>query len=373
MPLALLFIFTFIILLTVELAYIPLAKRNGWSTERNRRADGHPVTVVGGGIIFYIAMVIWSLAMGAIYHQSEIGANFIVGLTMLAACSFADDVLLLKVWIRLVVQFVAVLFLGFQCSVFMQPLILWPAFLICTVAFINAYNFMDGINGITAAYSVSVLGFFLYINTYVLHFISGSLIIMALISLFIFAFFNYRKRALAFAGDVGSITMGYIVAAVLIYYILETHSLTAVILVSVYGVDTLLTVVRRAAEGENILLPHRKHIYQLLCHVWRFSQLKVATGYAVLQLAISIGYLNCVSRIDRILYCIAVAGVLSVAYFIIMIASENKRRSLELHRNKNLRQSYPRRRRNRSKKGPQKSTTEKSTMTTRPLSKEYWN
>lgn len=373
MPLALLFIFTFIILLAIELAYIPFAKRNGWSTERNRRADGHPITVVGGGIIFYISMVIWSLAMGAIYHQSEIGANFIVGLTMLAACSFADDVLLLKVWIRLVVQFVAVLFLGFQCSVFMQPLLLWPVFLICSVAFINAYNFMDGINGITAAYSVSVLGFFLYINSYVHHFISGSLIIMALISLLIFAFFNYRKRALVFAGDVGSITMGYIVAAVLIYYILEMHSLTAIIFVSVYGVDTLLTVVRRAAEGENILIPHRKHIYQLLCHVWRFNQLKVATGYALLQLLISIGYLHCESHIERILYFIVVSGILSIAYFIIMIASENKRRSLELRRNKNARQTYPHKRRSRHRNNKVYNTNEKSKIVTNSLRKEHWN
>lgn len=332
MQLSLLFIFTFVILLAIELGYIPLARANGWSTERNRRADGHPVTVIGGGIIFYIAMVIWSLSMGILYQQTELGANFLVGITMLAACSFADDLMQLKVWIRLVVQFIAVLFLGIQCAVFNQSALMWPVFMICTVAFVNAYNFMDGINGITASYSITVLGLFLYINTYMHHFMPGSMIAMALISLCIFAFFNFRRRALVFAGDVGSITMGYIVATVLIEYILESHSMTAIIFVSVYGVDTFITVVRRASEGENIFKPHRKHIYQMLNYVWRVPQRSIAVGYALLQLAISLIYLGIGDRQIRMVYCLCVVGILTALYFILMMASESRRRNIEERR-----------------------------------------
>ena len=332
MPLALLYILTFVILLGIEIGYIPIARAHGWSTERNRRSDGHPVTVIGGGIIFYIAMVIWSLAMGILYGRPDMGGNFLVGITMVAACSFVDDIMQLKVWIRLVVQFVAVLFLGFQCSVFALPWWLWPMFLICTVAFVNAYNFMDGINGITTAYSVTVLGLFLYLNTEVLHFTSGSMIVMALIGLLIFGFFNFRRRALVFAGDVGSISMGFIVAAVLVDYIIETRQVTAVMFVIVYGVDTLLTVIRRVAEGENILLPHRKHVYQLLAHVWRANQLVVASGYALLQLGISLGYLQMHTTLSRVIYACSVTGFLVMLYFFIMMASETRRRNMEIRR-----------------------------------------
>lgn len=332
MSLTLIFILTFIILLAIEIGYIPLARKNGWSTERNKRSDGHPVTVIGGGIIFYIAMVLWSLSMGIIYNQTEIGANFLVGITMLAACSFADDLMQLKVWIRLVVQFVGVLFLGFQCSLFEQPPLIWPLFMICTVAFVNAYNFMDGINGITAAYSIAVLGLFLYIDTQIVHFMPGSLIVIALISLVIFGFFNFRRRALVFAGDVGSITMGYIVATVLIYYILETQSLTAVTLVMVYGVDTFMTVIRRASEGENIFKPHRKHIYQMLNYVWHVPQRTISFGYALLQLAISLGYLQMADSRQRITYCLVITAALTGLYFILMMASENRRRRIEERR-----------------------------------------
>lgn len=332
MSLTLLFIFTFVILLAIEMGYIPLARKNHWSTERNKRNDGHPVTVIGGGIIFYIAMVIWSLSMGILYNQTEIGANFLVGITMLAACSFADDVLQLKVWIRLVVQFVAILFLGFQCNLFEQPTALWPLFMICSVAFVNAYNFMDGINGITAAYSITVLGIFLYLDIFQVHFIPETLIAFSLISLLIFAFFNFRRRAIVFAGDVGSITMGYIVAAVLIYYILKVHTFTAIVFVIVYGVDTFMTVMRRASEGENIFKPHRKHIYQMLNYVWHIPQRTIAMSYALLQLGISVVYLQIEDPLSRIAYSLCITGTLTALYFILMMASENRRRHIEEQR-----------------------------------------
>lgn len=376
MPLTLLFIFTFIILLAIEIGYIPLARKNGWSTERNKRSDGHPVTVIGGGIIFYIAMVIWSLSMGIIYRQTEIGANFLVGITMLAACSFADDLMQLKVWIRLVVQFVAVLFLGFQCSLFDQPPVLWPIFMICTVGFVNAYNFMDGINGITAAYSIAVLGLFLYIDTQVVHFMPGSMIVLALISLVVFGFFNYRRRALVFAGDVGSITMGYIVATALIYYILETHTLTAIIFVAVYGVDTFMTVVRRASEGENIFKPHRKHIYQILNYVWRAPQRSIAFGYSALQLAISAGYLMMRTHQERVVYCLIATGCLTALYFILMTASENRRRRIEQRRKSMNRYVAPhgRKRRHRHASGKSgKSADNPAKREIIPTKAEHWN
>lgn len=324
----LLYILTFALLLCLEIAYIGIARRNHWTTEHNNRADGHPVTVVGGGIIFYIAMLIWSVSTGFMYDSNSLSSNFIVGLTMLAACSFADDLLQLKVGTRLVVQLVATLFLAFQCFSFSIPFWYIPIFLICTVGFINAYNFMDGINGITAAYSLVVLGTFLYINIDIIHFASGSMIALAIISVFIFALFNFRRRALVFAGDVGSISMGYTIAALVVTYMYATADYSGFVFVIVYGVDTTLTVLRRAAEGENIFMPHRKHVYQLLCHVRRVGQLRTASGYALLQLAISIGYLQIprTCHMGQWIYATAVIAALAVVWFIIVMSTASLQR-----------------------------------------------
>ena len=235
-------IISFILLIAAELFYIPIARRNNWTSERNNRSDKHPVAVVGAGFIFYVAILLYSFGVGWLYNAPYTMANMFIGLTMLAACSFFDDLLQLKVWIRLVVQFIAVMFLVFQFNLLFMPLWVIVCFMIFAVGIMNGYNFMDGINGITAAYSISVLSVFLYINLCIIHFTSGLMILFALMSVVVFAFFNFRKRAIAFSGDVGSICMGYIVLTILVSYIFVTKDLLAIIFLIVYIVDVVMTI-----------------------------------------------------------------------------------------------------------------------------------
>ena len=77
------------------------------------------------------------------------------------------------------------------------------AFIFCT-GVINAYNFMDGINGITGGYSLVVLGALAYINCAVTQFVMPELIYIAIAGCLVFCFFNFRKKAKCFAGDCGS-------------------------------------------------------------------------------------------------------------------------------------------------------------------------
>jgi len=81
--------------------------------------------------------------------------------------------------------------------------------LIVCVGIINAYNFMDGINGITGGYSLSVLLPLIYLNT-TDNFISQDYLYVVGMSLLVFCFFNFRKKAKCFAGDVGSISIAFI-------------------------------------------------------------------------------------------------------------------------------------------------------------------
>ena len=243
---------------------------------------------------------------------------------MLAACSFFDDLLQLKVWIRLVVQFISVMFLVFQFNLFSMPLWVVACFMIFAVGIINGYNFMDGINGITAAYSVSVLGIFLYINTYTLHFISGLMILFALMSVVVFGFFNFRNRAIAFSGDVGSICMGYIIVVILTSYILTVKDFSAIIFIIVYLTDIVMTILRRIIEKENIFRPHHKHIYQLLNRNWGINQLKLASCYSFLQIVISVLYLH-ISEDMKWYYFIVTSMLLVVAYIAIAYITHKKK------------------------------------------------
>lgn len=308
-----------ILLIAVECCYILVARRHGWFAERCLTMQQYPTPITGGGIIFYISMLLWVVAAQNIGEW----AYFTAGLTLLAGCSFADDIKPTGVWTRLGFHAAAAICLGVQCQLAEHQWVIWPAFIICVVGFINSCNFMDGINGMTIAYSIAVMGLFMYIDVD-MNFIPLSFLITALISVLIFSFFNFRNRAIAFAGDIGSVCMGFIMATVMCRYIMQTHQLAGLIMVSVYGVDTVMTIIRRAIAGENVLQPHQKHVYQLVTNIWSKNPLLIATSYAILQLLISIGYLQMTDPTARLIYFLTVLTALILAYIAIVSKAEKK-------------------------------------------------
>src|SRR5690606_24003284 len=96
------------------------------------------------------------------------------------------------------------------------------ALYILVIGIINAYNFMDGINGITGLYSLAVLGGLQYVNLKQIPFIEPDMIWLPMLSCIVFLFFNFRKQAKCFAGDVGSITIAFWILMLLLQVILET-------------------------------------------------------------------------------------------------------------------------------------------------------
>jgi len=210
-----------------------------------------------------------------------------LGLILMAAVSFADDLMHLSSILRIVVHLTAVALLFWQFSVFNLP---WPALLaalIFTIGWINAFNFMDGINGITAFYALVALGTFLYLN-FSVSFVSGDLIILLIISVLIFIFFNARKKALTFAGDVGSISLAFMLAWMMISLMLKSGVIVYILFFVVYGIDTVVTIVIRLIKKENIFKAHRTHLYQYLSNELGWPHLSVSAIYAFIQLIINI-------------------------------------------------------------------------------------
>ena len=108
--------------------------------------------------------------------------------------------------------------------------------LIVYVGITNVYNFMDGINGITAGYSLAVLVPLMLLNG-TGEFVEPALIVVTLLSVLVFCFFNFRPKGKAkcFAGDVGSIGIAFIILFVLGRVIVETRDVTYLLLLVVYG------------------------------------------------------------------------------------------------------------------------------------------
>lgn len=142
---------------------------------------------------------------------------------------------------------------------------------------------MDGINGITGLYSLVVLAGLQFVNYYITPFIEPDLIWLPAISCLVFLFFNFRKRAKCFAGDVGSISIAYWIIFLIFKLIIDSENYAYILFLTVYGVDAVLTIVHRLVLKQNIFEAHRLHFYQILANEQKWPHLWVAVLYGCLQ------------------------------------------------------------------------------------------
>lgn len=311
------YILLLIALLGAELAYFRVADHFNIIDKPNQRSSHSKITLRGGGIVFYIGALLFFVVFGFQYPW------FFGGLSLITAISFADDISPQSSKLRLFVHFAAITYMFHELGLFGQP---WYfpaiAYLLC-VGILNAYNFMDGINGITGAYSTAVLLALWYINRFVEPFVDSSLLYVVFLSLMVFNFFNFRKKAKCFAGDVGSISMAFIIVFLLGLLIVRTGDLSYIILLVVYGVDSVLTIVHRLMLKENIFDAHRKHVFQIMANELRIPQLVVASVYAMAQLVIFAGLM--IFKEHAFIYVFSVIILLSALYILF------KRKYFHLH------------------------------------------
>ena len=295
-----------ILLLILELVYFKIADHFNIIDKPNLRSSHSDITLRGGGVIFLISAWMWAIFFGANYMF------FLLGLTMIAGISFIDDVRGVSNKMRLIFQFVAMLMMFYDYGILNIESwwIIILALILC-VGIINAYNFMDGINGITGGYSLAVLLPLLYLNSE-LHYVENSLLIVTLLGVLVFNFFNFRKKAKCFAGDVGSVGIAFIILFALGKLILLTGDMSYILLLAIYGVDSVLTIIHRIILHENIGEAHRKHVYQLMANELKLPHVLVSSIYMMLQLAVSFGLI--LLPIHHALMFVATIVVLSLAY-----------------------------------------------------------
>lgn len=307
-----LYLIIFIILFLLELLYFTLADRFNIIDKPNQRSSHSSITLRGGGIIFYFGALAYFFISGFQYPI------FFLGLTMMTLISFLDDIFTLTNKIRLIVHFSSVLMMAYQMNLFEMPWYFLFSTFIIIVGVINAYNFMDGINGITACYSLSVGGLLILVNEEK-EFIASDLLVYTLLGVLVFAFFNFRQKAKCFAGDVGSVTIAYILLFVLGMLIISTGNLIYILFLSVYGIDAVWTILRRLYLKENIFEAHRSHLYQFLGNEAGVNKLFISFLYGAIQFVIGLSVIE-VAHLDlsaQILFSIIVLLSMSAIYLII--------------------------------------------------------
>lgn len=306
------FSFIGLLLFAIELVYFRVAIRFGIVDKPNSRSSHVKPAIRGGGIIFIFAILAWSMSHNFSLHW------FVLGACAIAVISFLDDVMSLNPSVRFLIQLLAILLLFYQLWPISWPVYLLLLAVIVCIGTLNAFNFMDGINGITGVYALVTLFSFFYIHTQIVAFTELSFILVVSISILVFLFFNFRKRAQCFAGDVGSVTIAFVLIFLLLQLILATNNFLWPLLFLVYGTDSIVTIIFRIKRRENIFKPHRTHLFQYLSNELAWPHLTVSLTYGIIQLLFNVMLFFTLSRHQYVVPIVSTI-IFIVAYLIIRV------------------------------------------------------
>ena len=271
----------FLLLLGAQLLYFLIADRYSIIDKPNERSSHTKSTIRGGGVVFVLAVFLAWVLGAATWPLA-------LGILLVGIVSMVDDIRPLHQLPRISVHLLATGLLIYDISQG-TSLGLWiPVLFFLLIGWTNLFNFMDGINGITVLYALVTLLTFYQLPSLAS---DKELIVLLGLSCLIFAWFNVRKKAKTFAGDVGSISMAMVLGYLMIKLIFITQNPFNLFFFSLYGVDACMTIFIRLTKKENIFKPHRTHLYQYLVNEKGYSHLSISFSYAALQLLINIIWL----------------------------------------------------------------------------------
>ena len=252
----------------------------------NERSSHSEPTPKGGGIGLLAAFIIASLWLG-------VQASFWISIGIIGIISLLVDRFHFSPKLRLGFQFLGALVV--LVAIYQPDIMQLHFILLCIplsifiVGTANFYNFMDGINGIAAI--TGIVGFgLLAFYAFTFENITPLSALAACMALSCLGFMPFNMpTAKVFMGDVGSILLGFVFAAIVVS--LSKNFLDFVCLASflfAFYADELTTMAVRIRHRENLLKPHRSHLYQLLANECCIAHWKISTGYGIFQLVVGL-------------------------------------------------------------------------------------
>ena len=235
----------------------------------NQRSSHSEPTPRGGGIAVVASIAAVAIVWAVVGVLPATWWPLLAALAGLVLISGADDIRSMPVWLRLTVHLACVVtgvsLLAEYQLVFQGLLPLWLDRLLTILAwlwFINLYNFMDGIDGITCGETIAICG-----GLFAVSFVATSDTPIPALALVVAAasagFLPWNwSPARIFLGDVGSVGLGYICGWLLLVTAADGQWGVALILPLYYLADATLTLVRRAVRLEPLWRAHASHFYQ---------------------------------------------------------------------------------------------------------------
>ena len=281
------YLFLGIILLLLLLTYLWLATKLSLFDKPNARSSHFKATIVGSGVIIPLSFVVWY------FFFTPLPLLFFIPLLVISLVSFIDDIKPIRASLRFFIHIVCIGGLFWHLNEGQELTSTFSLFTIGLIAFfflywVNVFNFMDGINGITAAYSLVAFLTLWYINQFIDPFVDSNLLVISMIGVTVFGIFNFRNRAICFGGDVGSISLAFLLGYFLIRLLMASENWTYVFIFMIYFIDSTGTIIERILKRENIFTAHRLHLYQLYANEGKTKHLKISATYALVQLIFNV-------------------------------------------------------------------------------------
>jgi UDP-N-acetylmuramyl pentapeptide phosphotransferase/UDP-N-acetylglucosamine-1-phosphate transferase len=246
-----------------------LLKRAVLDVPNGRSLHKDPVPRGGGWALLIVLFpaLIWA---SRLFDADARHFGLIAALFLLAAVSWIDDRKHVSPMMRLSMHILAACLGSFSFSpqemLFGGIFPFWldrTAMILGWAWFVNLYNFMDGIDGITSVETVSVaMGLCLVFAQAGLNDPFAGFLFLTLTGACLGFLAHNWPPAKIFLGDIGSVPLGYLVGFCLLSIAVKGHLAAALILPLYYLADGSLTLVRRALRGEKIWQAHREHFYQ---------------------------------------------------------------------------------------------------------------
>ncbi len=268
-----LFFSAFVAAFILILSYIDIAKKYGIVDKPDARRNHIGELVRGGGIVLLLCSIVTYIAYLHFYEMGIVmtkGLKILLISLILGLIFFIEDIRQIRRSIRFFTQILCAVLGAIACKdavvIFEIPYILnFILVVIGWVWFMNLYNFMDGIDGITASNTL----FFLFAIILIVANIAGGTalelkwVCVWIIPAFLaFLLLNWHPSRIII-GDSGSIAFGFILG----YIFLELSSLVGlvipIILCSYYLLDSGITIASRLLKKEDITTPHSKHFFQI--------------------------------------------------------------------------------------------------------------
>ena len=297
------YLVTLLLSILLTLLMVKIAHKRAILDHPNERSSHAVPTPRGGGLAvvlsFYTALLFFAWG----FSDFRIVTALLAGIP-LAAVGFLDDLFDLSAAIRFAVQVCCAAIALWFLEV---PIIYWLPALMMVVWFTNLFNFLDGIDGYL---SVELL----FLSLSGLWFFRDPLLLFLGAAVIGFLPFNWQ-RASIFMGDVGSTTLGFIVAVFILYDSHTPHDyLVWFLLTMPFWFDATYTLVRRFANGEKITQAHRKHLFQRAVRSG-FSHQQVTLGLLALDISL-FGLILMWEQHIWMVFCISLLVVLAIVYLI---------------------------------------------------------